>query len=55
MLNKLLIILLNYKIKKLVNRKCKSCILSSKCNYCKLLFIKKDIQGVIKNLKEGNI
>lgn len=55
MLNNLLIILLKYKIKKLVNRKCKTCVLSDECYYCKLLFIKKDIQGVIKNLKEGNI
>ena len=52
MVNELLIILLNYKID---NMHCKQCIDTGRCYFYDIFYIKKDIENVIEDLKEGKI
>ena len=55
MLNKLLIKLLNHKLNKVMLQKCKQCTNTGKCYICDIFYIKKDIEGMIIDLKERRI
>lgn len=55
MINKLLIMILSHKKQKLVHRKCGICNYPLSCDYCDIYFIQRDINDVIRHLKEGKI
>ena len=52
MINKLLIMILSHKKQKLVYRNCGICSHSLSCDYCNIYFIQRDINDVIRHLKE---
>lgn len=57
MINKLLIMILNHKKQKLVYKECRDCIVVQPygCEYCNIYFMQRDINDVVRHLKEGKI
>ena len=55
MLNKILIMILKHKIRKIVYKNCGECNQPVSCDYCNAYTIQIDIKYVIYDLKEGKI